>query len=122
VTDSQGVIQTIFFSRPVEIPVFINIQITRDTSSTSPWPSNGADLVRSALASFVDALEIGQDVIVFPQLISALNSIPGIIDIDLGIATTANPPIGTNANIPIAINQVAVIVDAANDIDVAVLP
>ncbi len=122
VNDSQGVVQTVFFSRPVEVPIYIAIEVTRDTSPTSPWPANGADLVRDALNAYVLGLNIGQDVIVFPQMIASLNSIPGIIDIELGVGTTVSPPIGQDDNISIAINEVATVTDAAFDIDVTVLP
>lgn len=122
VNDSQGVVQTVSFSRPVEVPIFIDIEITRDTTPTSPWPANGASLVRDALAAYIEGLSIGQDVIVYPQLVAALNSIPGILDVELGVGIAADPPIGQDDNITIAINEVAVITDAANDIDVVVLP
>lgn len=122
VNDSQGVVQTIFFSRPIEVPIFIDIQITRDTTPTSPWPANGADLVRAALVDYIEGLSIGEDVIVYPRLVASLNDIPGILDVELGVGIAADPPIGQDDNIVIAINQVATVSDPANDIDVVILP
>ncbi len=122
VTDSQGVTQVVQFSRPVEVEIYINIRITKDVTPTSPWPANGASLVRDALAAFIAGLQIGQDVIVYPKLISSLNSIPGIEDVEIGIDTSPAPAYGTDDNIAIAINEIAIIADAANDITVTVIP
>jgi uncharacterized phage protein gp47/JayE len=116
------VTRVVKFSRPVEVEIYINIRITKDTSSGSAWPTNGADLVRDALAAFIASLQIGQDVIVYPKLIASLNSIPGIEDVEIGIDTSPAPAYGTDDNITIAINEIAIIADAANDITVAVIP
>lgn len=118
VVDSQGVVQTLKFSRPDVQEIYINIEITKDVAK---FPLNGVDQVRSALADYVNSLEVGEDIIVYPRLISQLNSISGILDIRIGIDLTPAPAYGTDNNIPIAINQIAKVVDAANDIIVAVI-
>lgn len=123
VVDSQGVNQIIKFSRPVEVEIFINIEVTRDTSPTSLWPSNGADLVRAALASYINSLTIGDDVIVYPKLISSINSIPGIEDLEIGVGIGPGmPALGIDDNIVIAINQIAIVTDPDTQIDVTVVP
>ena len=95
VTDSQGVVRTIFFSEPIEVPIFLELDLT----TNSEFPVDGVALVTSAMVIFGTSLGPGQDVIVFPQLIGALNNVPGIVDVVVRIATNASPT--TDANIPI---------------------
>lgn len=122
VIDSQGVNQTIRFSRPVEVEIFINIEVTRDSSPTSLWPSSGADLVRAALAAYVNSLTIGDDVIVYPKLISSINAIPGIEDLEIGISKGPGiPALGSDDNIEIAINEIALITNPETQIQVTVV-
>lgn len=121
VTDSQGVVQTIKFSRPTEIEVYIKIKVTKDVSPLSKWPANGADLVREYLAEYVNSLTIGSDVIVYPRMISSLNSIPGLLDIEIGVGI-APPAYGDDDNIEVEINEIALITDPATQIEVVVIP
>lgn len=118
IIDSQGLTQNIAFERPVVKPIYINVRITRDVAL---FPSNGSTLVRTALNSFINALQIGADVIVYPQLIASLNSIVGVLDIEIGIAFTAAPALGTDANLVIAINEIAKVVNSATDIAVTLI-
>lgn len=122
VIDSQGVIQTVKFSRPTEIEIYVTISVTKDTSPNSKWPSNGADLVREYIADYVNSLTIGSDVIVYPKMIGALNSIPGLIDIEIGVGTAPAPALGADDNIDVDINEIALVTDPATQIGVTVLP
>lgn len=115
ITDSQGVSQTINFSRPDTVPIYANFELTVDGN----FPVNGLAEVRALVAEYINNLKIGEDVIVYPKLMAELNKIPGIIDVDLGIDTTASPTLGADDNIDIALNEIARIVDAENDIAVA---
>jgi len=115
--DTQGISHTLRFSRPVEKRLFINVKVTKDFSASASL----ASLVRNALATFVAGLQIGQDVVVYPTLISQLNSIQGIVDVEIGIGLTAAPPLGQDDNIPVAVNEIAVIDDATADILVTVV-
>lgn len=118
ITDSQGLTQNIAFERPVVKPVYITVEISRDVAK---FPANGATLVRSALATFINALEIGSDVIVYPSLIASLDSIVGINDVEIGVGFAAAPPLGQDANLSIAINEIAKIVNQNTDIVVTVV-
>jgi uncharacterized phage protein gp47/JayE len=117
VNDSQGLPHNIYFSRPVNVPIYITIEITKDFSAAS----NIATQVRDALEAFINGLEIGQDVVVYPHLICALDQIQGIIDIEIGIGTSAAPPLGQDANIAIEINELARMVNKLTDITVTVI-
>lgn len=118
VIDSQGLTQTLAFERPVVKPVYINVKIYKDVAK---FPSNGSSLVSAALATFINSLEIGADVIVYPQLIASLDSIVGINDVEIGVSFTASPALGTDANLSIAINEIAKVVNASTDIAVTVV-
>ncbi len=116
IKDSSGIIQPIKFSRPEVVPVYISITITKD----SDWTSDGAAKVRAALAGYVNSLLIGADVIVYPKMISVLNSISGITDISIAVGTTSSPT--TDNNIIIGVQQLARVVVPETDIVVTVNP
>lgn len=118
VVDSQGLTQTVGFARPVVKTVYITIEVTKDPAK---FPINGSDLVKTALADYVNALEIGSDVIVYPSLVSSLTVVPGIIDVRIGIGFSPAPPLLQDANLIIAINEIAKVIDTATDITVNVL-
>lgn len=121
VVDSQGVNQTVKFSRPVEVPIYITIEITKDTSPLSQWATvTGPGLVKEALAAYISTLKIGQDVIVYPKLVAALNSIAGIDDLEIGVGTAPAPALGADANVVIDSNEIAII--DIDDITVTVVP
>ncbi len=118
IVDSQGLTQNIAFERPVVKNVYITIRITR---SIATFPSNGTTLVRDALAAFINALQIGADVIVYPQLIASLNAIVGVLDVEIGIAFTAAPALGVDANLVLAINEIAKVSNSLTDITVTLI-
>lgn len=92
VKDSQGFDQNVNFDRPTMISIWIDITITKDAS----FPLDGATQVRDALLTFGDALNIGDDIIVYPQLVCSLDKIPGIIDVVVKIGTAPSPTLDNN--------------------------
>jgi uncharacterized phage protein gp47/JayE len=79
VIDSQNVTQTIKFSRPTEVPIFIEITIETDTS----FPTDGEDQISDALlAYFADnaKIDIAEDV-VRTKLFSVVYSIAGVTNV-----------------------------------------
>lgn len=102
VQDSQGFDIDIKFSRPTEIDIHLEIDLVVNTEE---YPVNGDDLAEAALLAFGNALQIGEDVIVYPQLICALNDIPGIRDIVVRIGTAVSPTL--DDNIVIAPNEIS---------------
>ena len=101
--DSSGQPQSINFSRPTNVDIFLEVDLTIDPQN---FPANGLAAAESALVTQGNAFGIGGDVVVIPTLICALNSIPGIVDIDVRIGTAASPTL--DQNIPIAVNEVPV--------------
>jgi uncharacterized phage protein gp47/JayE len=98
VVDSQAIAHTVYFSRPTEVPIYVSIDLTVDTE----FPVDGAGLAQQAILDYGASLNIGDDVIIYPRLVAALNSIPGILDMiiridDSAVSTTPeDPPVDDN--------------------------
>lgn len=95
VTDSQGFSHTIKFSRPTEVDIWLILDLT----TTSEYPDNGDDQVKALMVEWGNGLGVGQDVIVYPDLVGQLAAIPGITDVTVKIGLS-DPPT-TDDNIPI---------------------
>ena len=102
VVDSQGFDQTIKFSRPTEVDIYVEADITDDPSR---YPTNGNQLVKDAILLYGSSLAVGDDVIVHPALESYLADIPGITDVVFRVGT-APAPTG-DANITISPRELA---------------
>ncbi len=63
------------------------------------YPVDGDTLVKAAVVAYGDALGLGDDVIVYPALVAALNVIPGIIDVAVRIGVAASPTLDDNITI-----------------------
>lgn len=100
VIDSQGISHDISFSRPGDVNIYIEVNITVD----SDFPVGGAVSIRDALVAYGGDLEIGQDV-VYSRLFTPINSVPGH-QVDSLYVDIVDPPAGT-ANITIAVDEIA---------------
>lgn len=102
VEDSQGFQHEVRFSRPLEVPVYISIEIRKG----SAYPADGSDRIKAALVAYGQSLEIGQHVIaarLYPVIFSAA---PGILDVPaLALGTAPNPT--DPDNITIAARELA---------------
>lgn len=93
VIDSQGGSQTIKFSRPDVLPIYLDVKLTTDSNL---FPPDGFDQAETALLAYGNSLGMGDDVIVFPKLVAALNNIPGILDVEIKIGTAPSPTLDNN--------------------------
>jgi uncharacterized phage protein gp47/JayE len=93
IVDGQGFPRKVYFSRPTEIDIYVEIDLTVDPAT---FPLNGEAVASANILAFGNSLEIGEDVIVVPQLISAMNGIEGITDIAVRIGKTASPTLDDN--------------------------
>lgn len=100
ITDSQGIGQIIKFSRPTEVEIYIIVNITPNlTLIEGPlYPIDGDVQVKTAILNFIEGLSIGQDV-VLNQLYTPINSVPGVIGIEILIGTSPSPTQSNNLNI-----------------------
>lgn len=92
VTDSQGIDHTTKFSRPASISIWLELDLTIDAD----FPVDGDALVEEAILAHAATLEIGEDVIVYPYLITALGGVVGITDVVVRIGTAASPTLDNN--------------------------
>lgn len=110
---------TIYFVRPVEVPIYVDIDITIIDAST--FPANGVDLIKSNIVAYsvggASALGItdvetfdqtgfqpGEDVVV-SRLFTPINAVPGlkINSVEIGI----NPSTFSTADISIDWDEVS---------------
>ena len=101
ITDSQGFPQDVKFSRPTEKDIYFLVTVTTDTN----YPGNGdLDIANNILAFGNVNYGIGDDVIL-SQFYTPVNSVLGVISIDIKISFTA-PATGTS-NLTIAFDEIA---------------
>lgn len=106
ITDSQGFPQTIKFSRPTQVQIWMTVNISKNTNATEGalYPANGDVLVRDAILAFASQLTIGNDVVT-SRFFTPINTVPGVIGIQIFVGTAASP--SSSANISIASTAVA---------------
>lgn len=92
IIDSQGFPKNVSFSRPTDVDIFIEVDLTTDSN----FPSNGLVIAEANILAFGNGLGIGADIVVIPQLVCALNGISGITNIDIRIGKAASPTQSNN--------------------------
>ena len=89
VVDSQGNDQSINFSRPT--PLYIWVKVKRDLYSEEDYPANGDNLIKAAIISWAALNQpVGKDVI-RQRLNIPVYSVPGIGDVVIELDSTALP-------------------------------
>lgn len=83
IIDKFGYTREIKYSRPAEVPVYIQIKLT----TNSIFPSDGQEQIRNALITYINSLTINDDV-VYSRLYTPINSIPGhqVDSLEIGTA------------------------------------
>jgi len=96
IVDSQGFNQTVKFSRPVEVDIYITINVT----TNSQYPTNGDDLIKQAIINnYESTLNVGDNLIVFgsePSLACSFLDVPGITDYEILVGTSSSPTLSDN--------------------------
>lgn len=100
--DIDGNPHTVYFERPTEVPIYIDVQVTTDGTEVMEQE------IKDAIKAYFDTLELGDDVI-YNKVVAAVIRVPGVADATVKIDKTS-PPAGTS-NIAIADNEIAVIDD-----------
>lgn len=108
ITDSQGFVQSIGFSRATEIDIYIAITVTKNTDpSMGPtYPIDGDAQVKAALAAKVDSFGVGRTVIA-EQVKCEAFQVPGVVDVTAFAIDDAPGPT-LDDNIPIASREIAI--------------
>jgi uncharacterized phage protein gp47/JayE len=101
--DEQGVAHTVRFSRPAQVEIYCDIELTVDADL---YPADGDDQVKAALVTWTeDNLDAGDDVItraLFPSVLS-ISGVLDIVHLYVGIAPTPT----SEANITIGSTEIA---------------
>ena len=82
-TDNSGNSVTVAFVRPTETTVYINATVTHDTT----YPTDGDTQVRDIIVSHINALDIGEDVILYRIATAVGTQVAGINNLALTSST-----------------------------------
>jgi uncharacterized phage protein gp47/JayE len=88
VTDSEGNLQEIKFSRPEALYVWVKVK--RDLNPEETYPTDGDNLIKQAIVDWsLENLEVGDDVI-RQRLSEPVYTVPGIGDIEISLDYSTN--------------------------------
>lgn len=95
-TDDEGTAYTVKFSRAERLTIYLEIDLVVGAN----WPSNGAQLVKEAVADFGDSnLGVGDDVIL-RRLDEAIFGVQGAVDIsEIRVGESGSPTQTTNYSV-----------------------
>jgi len=108
IVDSQGNNQIIFFSRPSEVYIWIQVALTLYPEET--FPSNGLQDVAIAILNYGQSLGVGVDVLL-QRVLAQIFIVPGIASGSMTMAATfsiINSPSFSSSDISIAESQISV--------------
>ncbi|TQE99507.1 MAG: baseplate J/gp47 family protein, partial [Spiribacter salinus] len=88
VEDSQGVNQTIRFSRPIQRFVWLKVDLQVD--GTGEFPDNAEQATKDALVAFGETLSVGDDVLYQALFGPIYRNIPGIDMVTLTVAVNSD--------------------------------
>lgn len=95
IIDSQGFARDINFERPDPIPIYIEIELTTDSS----YPADGDDQIKAAIINYAqENFRVGSDII-WSRLFTPINEIPGHQIDNLFIGTSPSPAGTSNISI-----------------------
>ena len=108
IIDSQGNNQIIFFSRPTEVFIWIQVALTLYPEET--FPNNGLQDVAISILNYGSGLGVGVDVLL-QRVLAQIFNVPGIASGSMTMAATfsiTNSPSFSSADIAIAESQISV--------------
>jgi len=112
VTDDEGIDHDIKFSRPEEVPIYVDITLTKDPDV---YPDDGDDLVKAAIVAYgIDHARNypGRNAVASVLSAAILAAVPGIFDVEPPLIDDAPAP-ATSTTVVIDPRQLATY-DAAN--------
>lgn len=87
VIDSQGDPHPITFARPVDVPIYVVVNVTELTG----WPTDGAQRIKDAIVAWSIDNQLISDDVIYSRLYEPINSVPGHSVTGLFIGTSAAP-------------------------------
>jgi uncharacterized phage protein gp47/JayE len=97
VEDSEGVDHTIKFSRPIEVPIYVIVTLTKvahDDSDPDSYPTDGDAQVEEAIVTAMDARAAGYNAVA-SKVAAAANAVTGVLDVSSVLIGTVNPPVAS---------------------------
>lgn len=74
IRDSQNVERDIFFSRPIEVPIYVRVDVKKIDNS---FPNDGVELIRNSVLEYLNgSITFGEDVI-YTRMFTPVNAVPG---------------------------------------------
>lgn len=74
IRDSQNLERTVKFSRPTEIPIYVNITVEKVGNT---FPTNGVDQIRQAVVDFINSNAGFGEEIIYTRMFTPINSVQG---------------------------------------------
>lgn len=100
VTDSQGILHTIFYSTPEDIEIYVIVNIVKATNpNDGAFPPTGATDVANAVLAYGNALQIAQDVLTHKISAAIDDAVNGIATLQVLIGTAPDPTLPNNIDI-----------------------
>lgn len=104
--DKQGILQTVPFTRTVEVPMYMTLSIHKRAG----YPADGDATIKTNVVAYADGTLVegrgfgtGDDVI-YTELYTPVNTVPNLDIIDMRVGRTSPPPAGT-ANTDITLRE-----------------
>lgn len=102
-TDTEGTVHTVKFSRPTEVQIYVDVELTYDAKS---WPLDGEDQVKAAIVLYGDGQDAGRDAVSSAISAKGVFTVPGVLDVPVcHIGTAPNP--SSAATVVITSRQIA---------------
>lgn len=106
ITDSQGNEQVVYFSRPID--QYIHVNVIYQVYSEEVFPANGVALIAEAINTYGQSLGVGEEVIPQRLMAAVYNSVQGVGNLVITAGKTSSPsdtPTLSSAIIPIRIKE-----------------
>lgn len=101
ITDTQGIVRSISFSRPTEIAIYVSVVLTVDASV---WDDDSPDAIKQAIVDFGDGQPTGKNVVA-SSIVAQCFQVAGVLDAVAYIGTAPSP--GASTTIQIALREFA---------------
>jgi uncharacterized phage protein gp47/JayE len=105
VTDEQGDSQTVKFTRPTDVDMWVDVEVVIDSAN---FPTDGDDQIKQAIVDYWESSDqrIGKDVVV-NAFYGSIYAIPGVSQVTVLEIDDINPPVNTTTT-AITSRQIAV--------------
>lgn len=108
IVDSENQTQQVKFSRPVNLYIFVKVQLT--LAAGGSYPDDGDDRIKQSILDQINKLELHQDVL-YQSFYSSVYDVGGVISANVtcgGTLVESEIPAFTAANISVGSSQIAV--------------